>query len=257
LPARKADDVTPGKTSSPASLASSKLVRVLSDLDVAAGAASPGQFTGRLAQLIDFNDSISISNAHANVSTADFEPSGESPRVLREDFLRARSAMLQGVMRSFSPQSAAVRIRLPEPTPQAPQDPVTAYEPYQRFYAAHQRQIDLSSRKLQTQVRKTAAGLSPQLARLAALDSALGDPLGSWSRQCFAAAPSLLGKRFIQLHRQCCPAAGEPGSWPLLLQDFCTEMRESLLAEIDARLLPVLGLIEAVNEQIEPPDYDD
>jgi hypothetical protein len=257
LPARKADDVTPGNTSSPSSLASSKLVRVLSDLDVAAGAASPGQFTGRLAQLIDFNDSISISNAHAKASAADFEPSGESPGVLREDFLRARSAMLQGVMKSFSPQSAAVRIRLPEPTPQAPQDPVTAYEPYQRFYAAHQRQIDLSSRKLQTQARKTATGLSPQLARLAALDSALGDPLGSWSRQCFAAAPSLLGKRFIQLHRQCCPAAGEPGNWPLLFQGFCTEMRESLLAEIDARLLPVLGLIEAVNEQIEPPDYDD
>ena len=101
MPARKADDVTPGKTSS--SLASSKLIRVLSDLDVAAGAASPGQFTGRLAQLLDFNDSISISNAHATASSADFEPSGESPRVLREDFLRARSAMLQAVMKSFPP----------------------------------------------------------------------------------------------------------------------------------------------------------
>ena len=99
--------------------------------------------------------------------------------------------------------------------------------------------------------------VSSQLARLSALDSALGDPLGSWSRQCFAAAPSLLGKRFIQLHRQCCSTAGETGNWPLLLQGFCTEMRETLLAEIDARLLPALGLIEAVNAQIEVPTYDD
>ena len=233
------------------------MVRVLSELDVAAGAASPGQFTGRLAQLLDFNDSISISNALATASAEEFEPSGESPRVLREDFLRARSAMLQAVMKSFSPQSAAVRIRLPEPTPQAPQDPVTAYQPYQRFYAAHQRQIDFSSRSLHTQVRNTAAGLSPQLAHLSALDSTLGDPLGSWARQCFATAPSLLGKRFIQLHGQCCATADDIGNWPQLLQGFCTEMRATLLAEIDARLLPVLGLIEAVNEQIEPPDYDD
>ena len=103
MPARKADDVTPGITSSPPSLTGSKLVRVLSELDVAAGATSPGQFTGRLAQLLDFNDSISISNALATASAEEFEPSGESPRVLREDFLRARSAMLQAVMKSFSP----------------------------------------------------------------------------------------------------------------------------------------------------------
>lgn len=249
MPARKADDVTSGNASSPTSLGSSKLVRVLSDLDVFAGTASPGHFTGRLAQLIDFNDSISISNAHAKVPTSGFESSGESPRVLQEDFLRARKAMMQSVTKSFSPQTAAVRIRLPEPEQQTPQDPVTAYQPYQRFYIAHQRQLDFSSRNLQNQVRKTATGLAPQLARLAALDKALGGPLSVWSRQCFAATPDLLGKRFIRLVEQVDTA----NDWPQRLQTFIREIRTSLLAEIDARLLPTLGLIEAINEQAEPP----
>ena len=39
-----------------------------------------------------------------------------------------------------------------------------------------------------------------------------------------------------------------PGLPEKVLEQFCAQLRELLLAEIETRLLPALGLIEAINQ---------
>ena len=75
-------------------------------------------------------------------------------------------------------------------------------------------------------------------------------------RSLLATVPQLLGRRFEQLHqahRGTLPADGaddparwlQPGTW---LTRFCHDMKAVLQAELDLRLQPVAGLLEALNE---------
>jgi hypothetical protein len=104
-------------------------------------------------------------------------------------------------------------------------------------------------------VRESVSGFSPALAQLAALDTALGDPISAHTRRIFAVVPRLLQKRFeflIEQYRQA--SAGnqrEQNLWHQTHAQFRSDMQGLLLAEIDTRLLPVLGLIEALDEHEE------
>lgn len=109
---------------------------------------------------------------------------------------------------------------------------------------------------------------STPLARLAALDEALRDTLSVAIRRRLAVIPQLLGQRFDALLREQgerrndagpadhaeLPTAEtweqwrQPGGW---LGRFLQDMQGLLLAELELRLLPVLGLIEAVDEEVE------
>ncbi len=191
--------------------------------------------------MIDLADSISLSTALGKLPAMAFEPGadGDGDEPVRERFLSVRTSIIQSVIKSFDPGEGSARIKLPPPPADAPPDAAAAYEPYLRFYRAHQREIDRRVQAVQSQVRAAAAGLAPELARLAALDAALGETLVLHTRKFFAVIPRLLGKHFEQL-------AGErpPIEW---YERFCGDMRGLLLAEIETRLLPVLGLIEALN----------
>ena len=116
------------------------------------------------------------------------------------------------------------------------------HAPYLRFYAGHQRDMEFRVRNLQDRARIALSGLSPRLARLVALESALDQTLVAQHRQCFAQVPRLLERRFEFL-------AGKGEMGEALLPAYQRDMRSLLLAEVDARLLPVLGLIEAIDEE--------
>jgi hypothetical protein len=126
-----------------------------------------------------------------------------------------------------------------------------ARDPHLRFYAANQREIDFRIRTLHARVREGVAALSPELARLVTLDTALGEIVSAHSRRLFASIPGLLGKRYDRLLAMCIEAPdsppGEGDPWMEMLDGFRWEMREVLLAEFEARLLPVTGLIEAMD----------
>ena len=238
------------QASSQLSLNGSRLIRHLTDLEVPYVARSPRHFAGRLGRLIDLADSISLSTALGKLPAMAFEPvavAADEP--VRERFLSARTSIIQSVIRSFDPGAGIARIKLPPAPPaDAPPDEAAAYEPYLRFYRAHQREIDLRVQRVQSQVRAAAAGLSPELARLAALDAVLGETLALHTRKYFAVIPRLLSKHFAQLAGEYPPAESH--------ERFCGDMRELLLAEIETRLLPVLGLIEALNTHTEKNTYE-
>ncbi len=140
------------------------------------------------------------------------------------------------------------------PKPGVAPEVAAAYEPYRRFHLAHQAEMEPGIRALRSRLRQALVGASARLRQLAALDEALDRILASREHQLLATLPSLLEKRFEQLlaaHQQALPDRGQadapllwmqPGGW---LAAFCEELQAVLIAELDLRLQPTLGLIEA------------
>ena len=112
-------------------------------------------------------------------------------------------------------------------------------------------------RSLRAKVRDGVVLASPALRQLVALDAGLEGVLGEREARLMASLPSLMEKRFNQLRkahlhaRQDLPAADDkpalwmqPGAW---LARFRTELQTVLLAELDLRLQPAVGLLEALH----------
>jgi hypothetical protein len=225
-------------------------------------------FAERLGRLIDLSDSVRLSNAHSHIATMGFKPTADSSQAVTAQFLRVRTAIVQSLVRSFVPGASDTRVKLPPNRGDASPDEASAFEPYKNFYTAQQRDIDGKIQRLQSDVREAAAGISPKLAQLAALDMVLGDTLALHARKFFSAIPKLLAKRYSHLHRDFQPAvSGAKHSNNMSLQErerscgklhrqFCAEMQGLLLAEIEARLLPVLGIIEALNTEADKNTYE-
>ena len=258
------------------SLNGSRLIRFLTELSVSDVEVSHKHFTEKLGRLINFSDSITLSEAYGKLSAMEFvaeEVSAEfGKEAAKEEFLRVRAALVQSIIQSFVPDVGPATVKLPFPKTDASSETLRAFEPYHRFYAAHQREIDFKVQSLHLIVRDMASGSSKELAQLAALDSALGEVLSVHIRKLFAVTPKLLGKRFgylmqeqllqeqqfqeqlsqEQLFEQ--QQADDPSLWVKpggWLDKFYKEMQGMLLAELDVRLQPVLGLVEALNQQVD------
>ena len=174
---------------------------------------------------------------------------------------RVRAALVDLIAASCSPagSTSASRIRLPLPKPGVEPEFAAAYGPYRRFHLALQTDMEAGVRALRGSIRRALAPVSTGLARLAALDEALDRILAARERQLLATTlPALLEKRFQQLlaaHRQTLIDSGQgddpglwmqPGGW---LATFRDELQAVLIAELDLRLQPVLGLVDAGQDE--------
>ena len=146
---------------------------------------------------------------------------------------------------------------LPTPRLELPIDLAATYAPYRRFYDAHQHDMELSIQPLRTNVRAALAKTSPRLRKLATLDAAFERILRERESKLLTKVPQLLKKRFEQLfkeHQQKLldtQQADNPAAWTQAgawLARFCDDMQMLLLAELELRLQPTLGLIEALIE---------
>lgn len=243
---------------------SSRLIRFLADLSVV-DAAEPGHaFAERLGRWLDFTDAIALFAVH-NAGTAgpqSDKPSGQQSVesvAVGEEFARIRTALVNSITQSCSPTVGQTRIKLPTPVLGVPIEIAAAYEPYRRFYLAHQRDIDLSVRPLRANVRQALSTVSPALKKLADLDAALDEILSDREGKLLAKLPLLLEMRFeqrLKTHRQMLvdtQQADSPALWMQAggwLRGFCTELQTVLLAELDLRLQPTVGLIEAFSSEI-------
>ncbi len=241
---------------SPTEVHASRLVCFLKDLTASDAKVSHEHFTDYLSQLIDFSGSLALSSALDNLSRTEFEPTRRPTIPIKNDFLRRRSAIIKYVFKGFELQTGSSRMRLPNPADGAPLSVVMDFETYNRFYLPYQKEIGNKTQSLRTQVRKNVSEVSAKLAQLADLDAALDSIYSAQTQKSFSVVPRLLEKRFDQLrleNEQELAAQGvnddlkrwlQPDRW---LGKFYNEMRGLLLAELDARLQPVLGLIEALN----------
>jgi hypothetical protein len=106
-------------------------------------------------------------------------------------------------------------------------------------------------------VRAALAKASPKLRKLAELDAMFEAVLQAREKQLLSKVPTLLKKRFDQLfraHQQKLIDTQQSdvlshwmrsGGW---LARFCSDVQMLLLAEMELRLQPTWGLVEAFND---------
>jgi len=210
---------------------------MLTELGTSGVRVSPQRFSERLGEMIDLADSIKISMAHGKLRSSHFQPSGNSGERILEDFASARTTLVKSVIGKFGP---GARTSLPQPGAAEPLEASAALEAYQKFYSARQGELQFKVRHLHERFRDQVGAISPALGQLCALDAVLGDTMGPHSKKRFSAVPRLLARRMKHLHTE--------QSWNDTHEQVCREMQALLLAETEARLLPTVGLIEALDE---------
>ena len=238
---------------------SSRLIRALSD-QVSTDAAPPRQsFADRLGQWLDFADAIALFSALNGSTDAAGGPATAEHPALRDEFARVRGALLDSINTDGVLTPGKARIRLPAPAWHASTPGAADYLPYHRYYLAHQRDMGAAIAPLRASVRAGLAQRAPALRQLAALDGVLDQALAPRERSLLATVPQLLGRHFEQLHqahRSALPTPDDPARWlqpGAWLHTFCQDMRAVLLAELELRLQPVAGLMDALNEVTRQP----
>lgn len=236
----------------------SRLTRFLSDRALVDAAEAGQPFAERLGLGLDFTDAIALSAAHRACAAIPPTAAAVASPGVEEAFARVRSTLTHSITQSCSPNGGGTRIKLPAPQPGVAIEIAADYEPYRRFYLAHQRDMESGVRPLRGQLREALARASPALRKLAVLDAALDGILSARESKALATLPALLEKRFEQLlkaHQQSLldtRQADDPALWRQAegwLAVFCKEMQGLLLAELDLRLQPAMGLIEAFSNE--------
>ncbi|MGB2246906.1 MAG: DUF3348 family protein [Alcanivorax sediminis] len=246
------------QTRTQSGLPGSRLVQLLSSLDSKAARASHGDFAERLGRLFDLSDAIALDGATRHTPKGPFSASDAMPQLLQDDLLKTRRALLDYLGRSFTGEKAASIIAMPPLRDDAEADKRPSFGAYDRFYQAHQRQMIAGLSNLRLRCRRLLAGHSAPLAHLAELDAVFESGLASYARQGFAALPGFLEQRYRLLWQQRDPFHTpadwlSPQGW---LTQFRRELKMLLLAELDARQEPVLGLLAAAREATESSPAD-
>ena len=228
------------QTVSHATQSHSRLIRFLSELDVVDFDITQRDFAERLGLLLNFADSILLSDALKLPPKLPQGVESPTPHSVRGEFLRVRGKLVAAIIDSCTPGSETARIKWPVLQIDVPQ---LQFEPFLRFYVAHQRDMDLGARGLRTTVREAMTHQTPALQQLITLDIALEDALFDHSRRFLAVIPRFLEKRFNALQEQSHTMA----DW---LTQFRKELQGLLLAELEIRLQPVLGLVETLDNEV-------
>jgi hypothetical protein len=230
-------------------------------------AVEPGNaFAEKLGLWIHFADAITLSAVHnddiASRPGMHAKIHHEAQTIARAavgiEFERTQTTLINSIMKSCSPNSGKTAIKLPIPMLALPMDLAAAYAPYRRFYEAHQRDMALSIQPLRVHIRQALGKASARRKKLADLDATLENVLRARENQLLSKVPVLLKKRFEQLfkaHQQTLlntRQADDPAAWTQAgawLARFCNDMQTLLLAELELRLQPSVGLMEAFNNE--------
>lgn len=225
----------------------------------AEGAAeSKTSFSERLGQWLGFTDAIALSGAlNARVMPEAARIAAPTGHSVEEDCVRLRAALADSIVCDGVLRPGRARIKLPVPAASVTGVDRVDFQVYRRYYAAHQRDMEAGIGPLRARTREVLSSTSPALRQLATLDGVLEQAFGNQERDLLAGVPQLLERRFAQLkrsHQEALATAQhvenpgawlQPGGW---LAVFCQDMQAVLQAELEIRLQPVLGLLDALNE---------
>jgi hypothetical protein len=244
-------------------LNSSRLTRFLTEnamIDAVPVADDVGQ---RLGDWLNFRQAIALHAVlHPEPQTASEQPAhqrrvaGMTAEALTRYVGKIRSQLEQSITQGAPSGSGLARIDMPPAELDEPIDPKTAFEPYRRFYVAHQRQMAVTIQTLRAQVRGHLNPSSPRLQQLATLDAAFENILSEREAVLLGKVAKLHERRFAQtlrLHLKKQADTSDPLTHArsgLALSDWLEPLRQALrtalLAELDTRLQPVMGLLEAL-----------
>jgi hypothetical protein len=241
----------------------SSLVRLLSDWLPMEAPDSRQDFAERLSQWVGVSDAITLHAAHQSTHPAvRLKPAAANRAAARDAqvrFQRVRAGLIAIVTARTTTPIPNPRDRNPPPVPDASGEADAGFAPHQQRYLDLQRQMALRIEALRGDVRQTLAKVSPRLGQLAALDAVLELMLGSREQGLMGTVPVVLERQFENrraAHRQAQDATQptdepalwrQPGGW---LHSFARDMEAALLAELEVRLQPVIGMMEALNNEV-------
>lgn len=198
--------------------APSPLVRLLADAASVPVDVSRQDFAEKLSHWLGALDAVNLHGTHQSLKTvvghSPLGASPHSPAALEAHFQRVRAAL---VARVSEP------VRLPD----------DSFAPHRQHCLALQRHMGLKITTLRAQVRQVLAHGAAPLRQLAELDAAWEQMLTAREAKLLSTVPFWLEKRFGHL----CDTGA--------LARYAPEQQTVLLAELNVRLLPVVGLVEA------------
>lgn len=232
---------------------SSRLVRLLSEAKLVDADVSKQDFAERVSQWVGAFDAVRLHDTLQSIKVACGDVNATAlrgkTRLWEAELQSLRKLLVQSVV-----QSGAASV----PAMQGDEADVS-YAVYRKRYVDQQRQMEAKIGPFRAQVRQALDKGSPALRQLAALDAVMEQLLASREQGVLGRVPGFLEGHFKQLrqaHQSAVDAAGltddaalwrQPGGW---LHAFGQALNEVLLAELDVRLQPVTGLIEAFNNEV-------
>jgi hypothetical protein len=222
----------------------SAFIRALAALNDVPASAAPDAFAQRLAQWLAWTDAFSLSAALGDAAERSDVPGfgGHGALVADErELARVRAALTKSII--AAPAGAEPRrVDRPLAGAVAPIEMPADFAVYRQRYSQCQLAMETQIVPLRRRLRASLADRSSALAKLAELDSVMEQVVGAQERTLLASVAARLEPCFDRLRATQDEASSQPGAW---LERFRQEMRTLLLAELDLRLQPVEGLLEA------------
>jgi hypothetical protein len=210
------------------------LIRLLARLTDGDARESRQAFADRLSQWLNWTDAISLSSALNGSPVAAPAGARASASAAQAECTRTRAALAKAIADDSAPA----------PSMNTPAD----FSPHRRRYLARQQAMEAGIGPLRARLRATLAAGSPAMARLAGVDAVMEQVLVEHERRLLSTVPVLLEKHFERLRQADQPpndpdSEARPGAW---LDMFRKDMQDVLLAELDLRMQPIEGLLEAL-----------
>jgi len=232
-------------------LTGSAFIRALAALNPVAAPAGPDAFAQRLARWVDWTHAFSLSAALGDSGGRPDVPGFGGQGAFSADereFARVRAALASMIADAPSGVAQARRANRPLAAAAVPVDVPIDFAAHRQRYAACQLAMETQIVPLRRRLRSSLADRSPALAKLAELDIVLEQVVGAQERTLLATVAARLEPRFDELRGAPPDVPVQPGPW---LERFRQEMRGLLLAELDLRLLPVEGLLQACRQSLQ------
>lgn len=202
-------------------------MRLLGEWTPVPAPAGDADFAERLSLWLDAFGAVALQGNLQSIRAMAAAPAAK-PGVRR---LRALD-VAGDLQRLRAELTRAIAQDMPDATAEA------GYAPWQQRHLELQRQMAQSVAALRDEVRRAVSAVSPRLRQLAALDTTMEQVMAAREQQLLQALPALLERRF----RQRTDADGG-------LAPFAQDWRDALRAELELRLEPVAGLIDALNTE--------
>lgn len=249
----------------PHRLHSSRLVLLLQQWTQAQGGSARLDVAEQLSQWLSTVDAVKLSRALYALESGTGLPAmaggvaGGADVPALQALLQATRAELTDLLTAKPVPAKPLRERA-DNTPIDGPDPEAAadFALHAARYLALQKQMDARLASVRAQLRQSLSAGPQGLRRLALLDAVMEQMLGPREQRLWASLPGHLERRMVHLraaHQQQLEAAGrvdepkrwsEPGGWLFVFEQ---DLRALLLAELQVRLEPLVGLLEAAQSQ--------
>lgn len=247
----------------PHRLDSSRLVVLLAQWTQAERAQVGGDVAEQLGQWLSVVDAVELNGSLRSIETHAAQPpvredSALESQALEDLFQKTKADLTHLAMAPAKPvrpvRERADNTPVEQPDPQAQADFATHGPRYQEL----QKQMDMRLAALRAQVRAGLLKGSATLRQLAALDGVMEQMLGAREQRLWASLPGHLERRFVQLRKahqarlQESGHADDPLRWRRAggwLASFEQDLQALLLAEMQVRLQPITGLLEAARNE--------